>query len=47
MQWTLRDVHLLMLMQLRTRVLDGTLDGDFQRWRKQRQTPSGEMALAA
>lgn len=45
MQWTPRGVHLL--MQLRTRVLDGTLDGDFQRWRKERRSPSPEMALAA
>lgn len=45
MQWTPRGVHLL--MQLRTRVLDGTLDGDFQRWRNERRAPSAEMALAA
>ncbi|MFD2051844.1 hypothetical protein ACFSQT_01240 [Mesorhizobium calcicola] len=34
MQWTPRGVHLL--IQLRTRVLDGTLDNDFKRWREQR-----------
>ena len=45
MQWTPRGVHLL--MQLRTRVLDGTLESDFQRWRKERQAPSAEMAVAA
>ena len=38
-------VHLL--IQLRTRVLDGTLNGDFQRWRKQRQALSDGMAVAA
>lgn len=32
MQWTSRGVHLL--VQLRTRVLDGTLDSDFKRWRE-------------
>lgn len=45
MQWTPRGIHLL--MQLRTRVLDGTLDGDFQRWREQRRPPPGHMAVAA
>ncbi|UUP19995.1 hypothetical protein NTH_04510 (plasmid) [Nitratireductor thuwali] len=35
MQWTPRGVHLL--MQLRTRVLDGTLDSDFKRWREERR----------
>ena len=34
MQWTPHGVHLL--MQLRTRVLDGTLDDDFKRWKQQR-----------
>lgn len=36
MQWTPRGVHLL--MQLRTRVLDGTLDSDFKRWRGTAET---------
>lgn len=45
MQWTPRGVHLL--IQLRTRVLDGTLNGDFQRRRKQRQALSDGMAVAA
>ena len=34
MQWTPRGVHLL--MQLRTRVLDGTLEADFKRWKDER-----------
>ena len=34
MQWTPRGVHLL--MQLRTRVLDGTLEYDFKRWKQER-----------
>ena len=45
MQWTPRGVHLL--IQLRTRVLDGTLNGDFQRWRNERRLLSGETAMAA
>lgn len=45
MQWTPRGVHLL--MQLRTRVLDGTLDNDFKRWRKERQSSSNETKMAA
>lgn len=45
MQWTPRGVHLL--MQLRTRVLDGTLDNDFKRWRKERQSPPNEAKMAA
>lgn len=45
MQWTPRGVHLL--MQLRARVLDGTLDNDFERWRKERQASSSEMKIAA
>ena len=45
MQWTPRGVHLL--MQLRTRVLDGTLDNDFKRWRKQRQASPKETKMAA
>lgn len=45
MQWTPRGVHLL--IQLRTRVLDDTLDGDFQRWQNERRAPSAEMASAA
>lgn len=34
MQRTLRGVHLL--VQLRTRVLDGTLEADFKRWKDER-----------
>ena len=45
MQWTRRGVHLL--MQLRTRVLDDTLDRDFKRWRNGRQSPSTEARMAA
>lgn len=45
MQWTPRGVHLL--MQLRTRVLDGTLENDFKRWRDKKQPPDCEMAKAA
>ena len=45
MQWTPRGVHLL--IQLRTRVLDGTLDTDFKRWREQRQLPKSGLKLAA
>ena len=45
MQWTPRGVHLL--MQLRTRVLDGTLDQDFQRWRNEQRSPTTEMPIAA
>jgi hypothetical protein len=45
MQWTPRGVHLL--MQLRTRVLDGTLDQDFQRWRDEQRSPTTQMPIAA
>lgn len=45
MQWTPRGVHLL--IQLRTRVLNGTLDTDFKRWREQRQLPKSGLKLAA
>ncbi|MEI9425760.1 ISKra4 family transposase, partial [Mesorhizobium sp. Cs1299R1N1] len=45
MQWTPRGVHLL--IQLRTRVLDGTLDNDFKRWRQERQAPKNAIKLAA
>lgn len=45
MQWTPRGVH--QLMRLRTRVLDGTLECDFQRWRKGREAPSSELASVA
>jgi hypothetical protein len=34
-------------MQLRTRVLDGTLDSDFKRWREERQKPQNGLNLAA
>ena len=44
MQWTPRGVHLL--LQLRTRVLDGTLDGDFRRWRKEHPSGQREAAMA-
>jgi hypothetical protein len=43
MQWTPRGAHLL--LQLRTRVLDGTLDDEFSRWRA--RTWPREIALAA
>ncbi|NGO55440.1 ISKra4 family transposase [Allomesorhizobium camelthorni] len=45
MQWTPRGVHLL--MQLRTRVLDGILDSDFKRWRNERRSPPNEAKMAA
>jgi hypothetical protein len=45
MQWTPRGVHLL--MQLRTRVLDGILDSDFKRWRNERRPRSNETKMAA
>ena len=45
MQWTRRGAHLL--LQLRTRVLDGTLDDDFRRWRNQRRSAPTEPAMAA
>ena len=44
MQWTPRGVHLL--MQLRTRVLDGTLDQDFDRWKNARANQN-QQKLAA
>ncbi|MGX5805197.1 hypothetical protein ACWGS9_28720 [Bradyrhizobium sp. Arg314] len=44
-QWTPRGVHLL--MQLRTRVLDGILDSDFKRWRNERRSPPNEAKMAA
>jgi hypothetical protein len=45
MQWTPRGVHLL--MQLRTRVLDDTLDNDFKRWCEARQKSEDPLKLAA
>jgi hypothetical protein len=45
MQWTPRGVHLL--MQLRTRVLDGILHSDFKRWRNERRPPPNEAKMAA
>lgn len=45
MRWTPRGVHLL--MQLRTRTLDGTLGSDFQRWKSERKTQPGVQAQAA
>jgi hypothetical protein len=45
MQWTPRGAHLL--MQLRTRVLDGTLGNDFKRWRQGRQKSEYALKLAA
>lgn len=44
MQWTPRGVHLL--MQLRTRVLDGTLEDDFKRWKNERINIRGEKIAA-
>lgn len=45
MQWTPRGVHLL--MQLRTRVFDGTLHNDFKRWRETRQKSENALKPAA
>jgi hypothetical protein len=45
MQWTPRGVHLL--LQLRTRTLDGTLAGDFERWRRERRASPTDHAEAA
>ena len=46
MQWTPRGVHLL--MQLRTRVLDGTLEYDFKRWKQERiEQTRGPLGLSA
>ncbi|MGX5845109.1 ISKra4 family transposase, partial [Mesorhizobium sp. ArgA1] len=45
MQWMPHGVHLL--MQLRTRVLDGTLDNDFKRWRTERRSSPNEAKMAA
>jgi hypothetical protein len=45
MQWTPRGVHLL--VQLQTRVLDGTLDSDFKRWREERHSPKLAAKMAA
>ena len=45
MQWTPRGVHLL--IQLRTRTLDGTLGADFKRWRAERKTQHRQAKEAA
>lgn len=45
MQWTPRGVHLH--IQLRTRVLDGTLGSDFKRWREQHHLRKNALKLAA
>lgn len=45
MQWTLRGVHLL--LQLRTRILDGTLGDVFARWRRERERSLINQAEAA
>jgi hypothetical protein len=45
MQWTPRGVYLL--MQLRTRVLDGILDSDFKRWRNERRPSPNEAKMVA
>ncbi|MGX5845031.1 hypothetical protein ACWGTI_30605, partial [Mesorhizobium sp. ArgA1] len=45
MQWTPRGVHLL--MQLRTRLLDGTLDNDFKRRRTERRSSPNKAKMAA
>ena len=46
MQWSARGAHLL--LQTRTRVLDGTLEREFQRWYpKQRPQAFPEVKLAA
>ena len=44
MQWTPQGVHLL--MQLRTRVLDGTLHSDFRRWKDERIGQQAEKIAA-
>ena len=44
MQWTRRGVH--PLLQLRTRSLDGTLGGDFTRWRQERKVEATDHAEA-
>ncbi len=44
MQWTPRGAHLL--LQLRARELDGTLDGEFNRWRAKVRSRPQEMPLA-
>ena len=45
MQWTPRGVHLL--LQLRTRTLDGTLGDVFARWRREREPGPNDHAEAA
>lgn len=45
MQWTPRGVHLL--LQLRTRTLDGTLAEDFTRWRQNRKAKPTNYPRAA
>jgi hypothetical protein len=35
------------IIQLRTRMLDGTLDNDFKRWPKERQKSENAFKLAA
>jgi hypothetical protein len=45
MQWTPRGVHLL--LQLRTRVLDGTLENDFKRWHEEKRPGLHEMEIVA
>jgi hypothetical protein len=36
-----------LLVQLRMRVLDGTLDSDLKHWREQQQKPENAFKLAA
>jgi hypothetical protein len=45
MQWTPRGGHLL--LQLRTRVLDGMLENDFKRWHEAKRSGQRAMGIAA
>ena len=45
MQWTPKGVHLL--LQLRTRMLDGKLGDVFTRWRQERKAIPADRAEAA
>jgi hypothetical protein len=45
MRWIPRGVHLL--IQPRTRVLDGTLDNGFKRWPRERRKSENAFKLAA
>ncbi len=45
MQWSPRGAHLL--LQTRTRVLDGALEGDFKRWYRRLNSSLPEIKFAA